>query len=399
MWPVEEESNISGWQMCNLSTINGKKITNIELFKDAAIAATIISTCQAGFTKFDYLGEITEKIVRREALIGVSITGIMDNPEIILNPKIQKQIAKIVRETNKEVAAEIGVNQAARTTCLKPEGTASCLLGTSSGIHPHHARRYIRRIQANQLEYPAKFFESRNPTAVEKSVYSVGDDLILNFCIEVPDKAKTKNQIDAITLLNIVKDTYVNWVEEGKNHHLCTQPWLSHNVSNTIHVKDSEWDTVTEYIYDNRNYFAGIALLPIHGDLDYAQAPFTKINLPDEILEEYGGGALFAGGMIEYALQSCDNNLWRACDIALDKEDDVAHIAWKTKIQKFAGRYFAGNLRNACYCLKEVFLLKKWFDISREHKPIDYTTMTETENHNQFEQSIACAGGQCEIQI
>ncbi len=400
MWPVDEESGQSGWQMCNLSTINGKNIHTLEDFEEAALAATIIGTCQAGYTDFDYLGSITEKIVRREALIGVSITGIMDNPDIILNPAYQKHVAQQIKNKNKEIADKIGIRQAARTTCLKPEGTASCLLGTSSGIHPHHARRYLRRVQANKMEHPAAFFRQTNPIAVEESVYNrVNGDLVLNFCIEVEHSAKTKNQIDALSMLGIVRDTYINWVQEGKNESLCTQSWLSHNVSNTIHVKDDEWAVITDFIYSNRQYFAGIALLPIHGDLDYSQAPFTKVNTPDEILEEYGGGALLAGGMIEYALNNCDNDLWKACDIALGKNTNEESGRWAYKLNRFAGRYFKGDKRKACYCLKEVYNFKKWLDIRREHKDIDYTQMIETENGNKFEHTAACGGGTCDINI
>jgi len=118
-------------------------------------------------------------------LLGCSITGMMDNPEIIYNPEIQRKGAEIVRIKNAEIASIIGINDAARTTTVKPEGSASCVLGTSSGIHPHHAKRYIRRVQANKLEFPVQHFEKVNPLAVDESVWSSnGTDVVISFCCE-----------------------------------------------------------------------------------------------------------------------------------------------------------------------------------------------------------------------
>lgn len=229
----------TGWEACNLSEINGKKIKTLEDFLEIAKAAAIIGTLQAGYTDFNYLSPETKEIIDREALIGVSITGIMDSPEIILNPENQRLAAEVVKQTNKEIAALIGINPAARTTCVKPAGSTSCILGTSSGIHPHHARRYFRRVQANKMEAPAQYFESINPLAVEESVWSANQtDNVLTFCIEVPDGSKTKNEMSALDLLKMVQLTQQNWVESGTNLDLCVQPWLRHNVSNTINVKE-----------------------------------------------------------------------------------------------------------------------------------------------------------------
>ena len=399
--PVCQKTYKSGWQMCNLPTINGKAIQTNDDFIEAAKAAAIIGTCQAGYTNFPYLGKISEEITKREALLGVSITGMMENPEIFLNIKLQQKAATIIKQINHDIAIKININPAARTTCVKPEGSTSTLLGTSSGIHPYHSKRYLRKVQANKMELPAIFFQKHNPIAIEKSVYNKnGDDLILNFCIEVEDSATIKSQISALSLLEIIKNTQINWIQAGKNLELCTQPWLNHSVSNTIHVKDDEWEAVTDFIYNNRQYFAGVALLSMHGDLDYAQAPFTKINTSDEILEEYGDGALLAGGMIEDALEAYDNDLWKACNIALNGKDNkdlnlIDH--WTYKMQKFARKYFNNDMKKACYCLKEVYNFKKWIDIRREYVDVDYTQMIETENHNKFEHITACGGGRCEI--
>ena len=135
-WPVCEKTGKSGWQACNLSTINCSKIEDEVDFYEAAKAAAIIGTLQAGFTDVGYLENTSKSIIEREALIGVSMTGIMEQHEICLSPILQKEAAKIVKQVNKEIAKKIGINQAARCTCVKPEGTASCILGTSTLLTP-----------------------------------------------------------------------------------------------------------------------------------------------------------------------------------------------------------------------------------------------------------------------
>lgn len=438
MWPVHWKTKESGWQFCNLCEINGKKIKHKEDFALAAKAAAIIGTLQAGYTDFDYLGQTTKEIVEREALLGVSITGMMDNPDVIFDPEIQREMAQLVLDTNKWMAEKIGINPAARTTCVKPAGTTSCILGSASGIHPHHAKRYFRRTQANYLEAPLQFFKQHNPLAVDKSVWSANKtDEVITFCIEVPDGAKTKNQLSAITLLEYVKKTQQNWVAYGKRAEQCTQPWLTHNVSNTINVRDDEWDDVADFIYENRQFFAGVALLPQSGDLDYPQAPMCTVYTPREIVSQYGDGSLFASGLIVDGLRAFDDNLWSACDavvgfgepliepqmpdipkeaVAIDKFDHEhaasvheyqawkeAHAQWEAKVnwvrraKQFAVRYFDGDLRRMCYCLKCVHNWKLWCDLQREYVDVDYSQMLEEKDNTEVNREWACAGGACQI--
>tara|TARA_R110000765_G_scaffold93225_8_gene175816 strand:- start:111 stop:2309 length:2199 start_codon:yes stop_codon:yes gene_type:complete len=401
MWPVDETTGKSGWQACNLSTINCAKVKSEEDFLEACKAASIIGTLQAGFDKFEYLGETSERIVAREALLGVSMTGIMERYEICLNPEIQRKGSKVVKDENKRVSKIIGVNQAARTTCIKPEGTSSCVLGTSSGIHPHHAKRYIRRVQANKMEPIYNYFQTINPRACDESVWSNNDsDDVVAFCVEVPDGSKTKNQVGAIELLNHVKSTQQNWVILGTNKKLCTQPWLVHNVSNTINVKPEEWDIVEEFIYKNRKFFCGISLLPITGDKDYPQAPFTAVYLPTEQVRHYGDASLFVSGLIEVALNLWEDNLWAACDSLLGvgaKIKGNGKKAWSDRCKRFSDRYFEGDVKKLTYCMKDVYNWKEWVDLNREYSPVDYTHIIEEENNVKPEQEWACAGGACEI--
>jgi len=402
MWPVDEETGKSGWQGCNLSTINCSSIEDEQDFYDRCKAAAIIGTLQAGFTNLDYLGEISCKIFRREALLGVSLTGIMEKHDLVLTEKVLKQGARVAVETNKIMAKKIGINQAARVTCLKPEGTSSSMLGTSSGIHPHHAKRYIRHVQANILEAPYQHFKSYNPQACEKSRWSANNtDEVVKFPVEVPDGSKLKNQLPAVEMLEIVKDTQKNWVHSGKNRSLCTQDYLCHNVSNTVTVKPEEWMDVTKYIYNNRKYFAGISLIPQSGDKDYPQAPFTTVLTSREIVKEYGDASLWCSGLIELALNSFDNNLWAACDyVGLNQaksEDSNDKLLFITKMKNFAGKYFNGDVKRLTYCMKDVYNWKVYCDLVNSFKKVDYTQLLESEDNTVGIEEISCSGGACLI--
>lgn len=424
-WPVCVITKESGFQMCNLTEQNGKKIKSKEDWVISAKAASIIGTLQAGYTDFDYLGPVSKRITEREALLGVSITGMMDNPSIIFDIELQKEMAKLVLDVNENIAKKLGINPCARATCVKPAGTTSCVLGTSSGIHPHHAKRYLRRVQCNSMETPLQWFKKFNPFAVEKSVWSANKtDEVISFCVEVPDGGKLKNDLSAIELLEHVKLTQQNWVTCGKRKELCTQPWLSHNVSNTINVKPEEWDGVTDYIYENREYFAGISLLPISGDKDYPQAPFCAIYTPRELIQMYGDGMPLASGLIVDGLHAFDDNLWKACDYVLgtsgaskgmpvlkqpeqNKENEENYVNllssyilqadWIRRCIQFANRYFDDDIKQMTYCLKDVHNWKAWLDLNREYQDVDYSLMIEEEDNTNFRDTVACAGGSCEL--
>lgn len=394
------DTNQSGWCACNLCEINGLKLTSKQDFEIATRAASIIGTCQAGFTDFQYLGPVTKKIIEREALLGISITGMQDNPHIALDQEIQKEMALLSLEVNKEIASKIGINPTARATCIKPAGTTSCILGTASGIHPHHSKRYLRRVQANSLEPVFKHFKKYNPSACSPSVWSSNKtDEVITFCVEVPDGAKTKNDLSAIQLLELVKSTQQNWVKYGKEESRCVKPWLTHNVSNTINVRDNEWDDVKNFIYENRAWFAGISLIPQSGDLDYNQAPMCNVSTPKEIIKKYGDGALFASGLIVDGLHVFNNDLWSACDAVLFKIDGLSEDKkdWIRRVVQFANRYCDGDVRKCCYLMKEVSVWKIWKDLNREYKDVDYTTLTEEEDNTKPQQEWACSGGSCEL--
>jgi ribonucleoside-diphosphate reductase alpha chain len=167
---------------------------------------------------------------------------------------------------------------------LKPEGTSSALLGCASGKHRRHARRYIRRVQANANELPVKAFAAANPSAVEASQWREGD-LVLKFAIESPEGALTRATESAQKQLEDVVLLQRAWIEPGKNISRCSHIGLQNSVSNTVTVRDHEWEAVKGYIYNFREAFAGVSLLPASGDLDYVQAPFVSVDEPERVEE------------------------------------------------------------------------------------------------------------------
>ena len=273
--PVTEDGRC-GFQMCNLTSINGAKIDTFEKYKIAAKAAALIGTLQAAYTDFEYLGKTSEELTKEEALLGVSVTGWMDNPVVLLNEEHQRIAAKIVVETNKQWAAKINVSPSARTTCVKPEGSTSVVLCSASGIHPHHARKYFRRIQMNKEDNVYNFFKIYNPHACEESVWSANKtDDVITFPIEIPPTAMVKADLTALKHLEIIKSVQANWVNHGTTE--ANKKPLVHSVSCTVIVKDSEWEEVTKYLYDNQDYFTAVSLLPETGDKIYKQAPMEAI--------------------------------------------------------------------------------------------------------------------------
>lgn len=279
--PIDPKTGKTGWAFCNLAEINGAKIKTKEDFRQAVRAATIIGTLQAGYTYLHYLKDASRNIIRREALLGVSLTGWMDNAPLLLDQETQKEMALYAVEVNKEYAKKIGIEPAARVTTTKPSGSTSLVLGTGSGIHPQHSRRYFRRVQAAIVEKPLQYFKAHNPHMVEKSQWGKNDEII-TFCVEVPETALVKKDISAIKFLEIVKNTYLNWVVPGTARP-DSSPGAVHNVSNTVTVGDDEWDAVAKFIYENRKCFSGISLLPKKGDKIYKQAPLEAVESEEDI--------------------------------------------------------------------------------------------------------------------
>ena len=395
----------TGWQGCNLTEINGGKCTTKEEFFKACRAGAIMGTLQAGYTSFKYLDETTQAIFEREALLGVSVTSWMNNPEVLLDADIQRQGAEIVKSVNKEVAKLLGINAAARTTCVKPSGNASVLLQTSSGIHAEHSPRYLRHIQLNKESEVAQLIAESNPYMVEESVWSSNNtDYCVAFPIMSPEGSLYREDLYGKNLLEKVKLVQQNWVEAGTNTKLCADPNLRHNVSNTVTVMPHMWTEVEDYVYDNRHSFAGISFLAGSGDKDFAQAPNTEVKTEAEIVNTYGKAALFASGLIVDTRKQGFRDLWEATMIAQMDEQYRGEMSdlnkeWIRRFNKFADNYFMGDTKEAEYCLKDVFLLHKWTKIQQNIQPIDFVSQLNQKEFTDIDTmgAIACQGGACEI--
>lgn len=270
--PVLEKENgekETGFSMCNLSEINGAVLKTPKEFYEACESAAFIGTLQATYTDFSFLNDVTEEIIKRDALIGVSITGIMDNPKICLNPKILQKGVKVIKKTNEKYSKIFGINKAKRLVTIKPSGTSSLYLGCiGSGIHPHHAKRYFRRIIANKNEPPLIHFEKINPHMVETKPDGLK---IITFCVEAPI-----NAIIDISALNMLKNVYLvydNWIKLG----VADGETMCHNISCTLTIKDSERLEVLENIWENKNSIGSMSFAEANLDKIYKDAPRERI--------------------------------------------------------------------------------------------------------------------------
>lgn len=279
---VEPGTRLSGWQMCNLSTINGAALQTVDDFLVACIQASVIGTLQAAYTDIPYLGPVTRYLNERDSLLGVSICGFMDNPEILFNPDVLERGARLCRAANQIVAKVIGIRPAARVTCVKPEGTASLLLGAASGIHPHHARHYFRRVQANRKDPIYRHFAALNPHMTEPSVYRPETDDVITFAVEAPPHAILRDEIGAVDFLHFVQLVQQHWVLNGEAPS-SRSSGLHHNVSNTCTVKGNEWAAVADFIWKHREHFTGVSMLSDDGDKRYAQAPREAVMTEEDL--------------------------------------------------------------------------------------------------------------------
>ncbi len=396
----------SGFQKCNLVEVSGGACVNREILMRAVKAGAILGTLQAGYTNFTYLTEASREITEREALLGVSITGWMSNPDVLFNVDNMRDAAHLAKEVNKELAKLIGINQASRVCTVKPSGNASVLLRCASGIHGEHAPRYFRNVQMNTHDAVTGLITKMNGKMVEPSVWSSNKtDVVVSFPIVANEQSIFKKDLMGVKQLEYVKLAQQVWVEEGTNLELCVDPTLRHNVSNTITVDD--WSEVEQYIYDNRQYFSGISLLSSYGDRGYVQAPFTEVYTPEQILEMYGTGSMLASGLVVDGCHAFNNNLWVACDTVLGfgmelDEEDSSHLLmrdWVRRAKKFAKTYFDGDLQKMTFCLKDVHNLHKWENITRNLKDIDFSSELDEQVYTEVDTMGAqgCSGGACEV--
>ena len=254
-------------QFCNLVETNGSAIFTQKDFNEAVAAAAFIGTLQAGYTDFHYLREEWRENTEKEALLGVSITGLANNLLLSLD---FTEAANVVKEVNAEIAAMIGINPSARQTCVKPAGTTSLVLGTSSGIHAYHDKFYLRRIGIGKNEALYSYLAINHPEILEDNLNDTRNAFI---CVpqKAPDGAIIRSE-SSIELLERVKKVSQEWITPG---HVYGEN--KHNVSCTVSVKDNEWDIVRDWMWANKDLYNGISIMPYDSGT-YIQTPFESID-------------------------------------------------------------------------------------------------------------------------
>ena len=255
-------------QFCNLCEVNVSNLESQEDLNDRVRAASFIGTLQAGYTDFHYLRPVWQRTTEKDALIGVGMTGIGSGVILKMDMKLA---ARIVKEENERVAKLIGINKAARTTCVKPSGTSSLVLGTSSGIHAWHNDYYVRRIRVGKNEAIYKYLAENHPELVEDEYFRPHDTAVISVPQKSPNGSILRTE-SPIQLLERVKRVYTEWIKTG--HRSGSN---SHNVSATISIRDHEWDAVGEWMWENKEQYTGLSVLPYDSGT-YKQSPFEDIT-------------------------------------------------------------------------------------------------------------------------
>jgi len=252
------------YQFCNLTEINMSDVVSQDDLDSRAIAASFIATLQASYTDFHYLRDIWRKNTEKDALLGVSMTGIAAENNLNLD---FERASRLVKESNKNLAGTLGINVAARTTAVKPAGTTSLVVGSSSGIHAWHNDYYIRRMRVNKNEAIYQFLAIYHPELLEDEYFSPTTTAVISVPQKAPAGAITRHE-STIDLLERVKLISKDWV---KNGHVKGEN--THNVSCTVSVRSDEWKIVGEWMWVNKEYYNGLSVLPYDGG-SYKQTPF-----------------------------------------------------------------------------------------------------------------------------
>jgi ribonucleoside-diphosphate reductase alpha chain len=252
------------FQFCNLCEVNVSDITSQQDLNERVKAAAFIGTLQAGYTDFHYLRDIWKRTTEKDALIGVSMTGIGSGTVLGYN---MKEAADVVKKENERVANLIGINKSARTTTVKPAGTTSLTLGTSSGIHAWHNDYYIRRIRVGKNEAIYTYLQINHPELIEDEYFRPHDTAVISIPQKAPDGAILRTE-SPFQLLERIKKVHLEWIKNG--HRSGNN---SHNVSATVSLKADEWEMAGEWMWENKDHYNGLSVLPYDGG-SYIQAPF-----------------------------------------------------------------------------------------------------------------------------
>jgi ribonucleoside-diphosphate reductase alpha chain len=252
------------FQFCNLCEVNVSDIESQEDYNERVKAAAFIGTLQAGYTDFHYLRDVWKRTTEKDALIGVSMTGIGSDKVLGYD---MSQAAELVKEENARIAELIGINKSARTTTVKPAGTTSLTLGTSSGIHAWHNDYYIRRVRVGKNESIYTYLSIYHPELIEDEVFRPHDTAVISVPQKSPEGSILRHE-SPFELLERIKKVAQEWIKPG---HRTGQN--THNVSATVSLKEDEWDKAGEWMWENREFYNGLSVLPYNGGT-YQQAPF-----------------------------------------------------------------------------------------------------------------------------
>ena len=256
------------YQFCNLTEVNVSDVESQDELNSRVKAAALIGTLQAGYTDFHYLRDIWRRTTEREALIGVSMTGIASGKVLNLNTT---EAATVVKKENRRVAELLGIKAAARCTTVKPAGTTSLTVGTSSGIHAWHNDHYIRRLRVGKNEAIYTYLSLYHPDMIEDEYFRPHDTAVISVPQKAPEGAIMRTE-SALQLLKRVAKISTEWVKPGTRNGQNT-----HNVSATISIKEDEWTDVGEWMWENRDVYNGLSVLP-HDGGTYKQAPFEDCS-------------------------------------------------------------------------------------------------------------------------
>ena len=256
------------YQFCNLCEVNASDIESQEDLNNRVKAAAFIGTLQAGYTNFHYLRDVWRETTEKDALIGVSMTGIGSG--VVLGYDMTKA-ADVVKRENSRVAKLIGINPAARCTTVKPAGTTSLALGTSSGIHAWHNDYYVRRIRVGKNESIYNYLATTHPELVEDEYFRPHDTAVISIPQKAPEGAIMRDE-SPFELLERIKRVATEWVKPGHRKGSNT-----HNVSATVSLKADQWTFAGQWMWENREHYNGLSVLPYDGGT-YTQAPFEDIS-------------------------------------------------------------------------------------------------------------------------
>lgn len=266
------EISLNSNQFCNLVEINTGDVLNEEDYIERCKTASFIATLQSSYTDFHYLRTCYKRVTEKERLLGVGMTGLAYNK---VTPKMMKNGAKEVIKENKRVSELLGINESYRTTTIKPSGTSSLVLGTSSGIHAAYDRYYIRRVRINKTEPIYEKILSIVPDLIEDDFIRAHDTAVLSIPIFTDsDTAIYRNNETSLEFLERIKTTYINWIKPGHR-----RGSNRNNISSTIFVKEHERDDVINWLYENKDFYNGLTVFPyMESDAVYVQTPFESID-------------------------------------------------------------------------------------------------------------------------